>query len=143
MTIRAPREVVFQYVTTPSSWPRWHVNSLAVRGAVDHSALPGEEIIEEIGIGRRRGVATWTVQERVEPSKWSMTGRLDAGGESEITYSLSDRDGVTHYQRDFEYRMPNLFLQLLDRLVLRSRLEADARLSLQRLKELLEQGIEG
>jgi uncharacterized protein YndB with AHSA1/START domain len=141
--IRAPQEQVFTYVTTPSHWPSWYVACVSVSGDTDHSLEPGEQVIEEFRIGRRRGVATWTVRERIEPSRWVIAGTVAGGGDGTITYTLASRAGVTTYQREFAYRMPNPLLGLLDRLVLRPRLEADARLSVRRLKEALETGAIG
>jgi hypothetical protein len=129
---------VFNYVTTPANWPRWHVSSVGVSGATDHSLLPGEQVIEEFKIAGHRGVVTWTVRERVEPSRWVIAGQVIGGGEGAITYSLASQDGVTSYQRDFVYVMPNPLLALLDRLVVRRRIEAEASQSVQRLREALE-----
>jgi uncharacterized protein YndB with AHSA1/START domain len=138
--IRAPREAVYRYATTPANWPRWRLNSLAVSGSADHSPELGERITEEIRIGRRTGQVTWTVVEKVVPSRWAVTGRVVGGGEGTLTYSFSERDGVTEYRSDLDYRMPTLLLRVMDRLLLRARLRADARRSLQRLRELLEGG---
>lgn len=39
--IRRPSAEVFDYVTTPANWPRWHPSSLAVSGATDHPLRVG------------------------------------------------------------------------------------------------------
>src|SRR4051812_35507286 len=34
--LRGPIEEVFDFLTTPANWPRWHPSSLKVTGAADH-----------------------------------------------------------------------------------------------------------
>jgi hypothetical protein len=46
-------------------------------------------------------------------------------------------DGTT-FERELVYTLPNLLLRLLDRLVLRRRIEAESAEALRRLKDLLE-----
>ena len=139
--IRAPIERVYDYVTTPSHWPEWHLNSASVGPGADHSLQLGEQLTEEFLTAGRRGLVTWTVADRVEPTRWMITGKVAEGGDGSIVYSLASRgDGVTAFWRDFVYSMPNLLLRLMDRLYLRSRIAADARRSVQRLKEVLEAG---
>jgi uncharacterized protein YndB with AHSA1/START domain len=141
--IRVPIERVYSYVTTPANWPVWHVNSIAVSGATDHSLQPGEQVTEEFRIAGRRGLVTWTVQERVEPHHWVLSGKVAGGGVGTITYTLVAGDGVTGCAREFAYEMPNPLLALLDRIVIRRRIAADAGQAVHRLKEVLEAGEPG
>ena len=137
--IRAPIDRVFRYVTTPSHWPEWHLNSASVGADAAHSLECGEQLVEEFVIAWRRGMVTWTVADRVEPTRWMITGKVAGGGDGTILYSLASRgDSVTAFQRDFVYTMPNPFLRLMDRLYLHSRIAADARRSVERLKAVLE-----
>jgi len=41
IVIARPPQQVYDYVTTPANWPRWHPSSLAVRGATDHPLVLG------------------------------------------------------------------------------------------------------
>ena len=43
---RTPQEV-FDFVTTPGNWPKWHPSSLAVSGATDHPLRVGEQATED------------------------------------------------------------------------------------------------
>ncbi len=43
VAIPRPIETVFDYVTTPATWPMWHPSSEGVRGAIDHSLQVGEQ----------------------------------------------------------------------------------------------------
>ena len=136
--IDVPAETLFEYVTTPGNWPVWHPSSLGVSGATDHSLGPGEKVAEEYSVAGRRGRVVWTVRERVAPRRWTIDGEVDGGGGGTITYTLTPDAGGTLFERDFVYAMPNALLALLDRLVLRRRVEAESEKALGRLKGALE-----
>ncbi len=136
--IDTPIERVFNYVTTPGNWLEWHPSCLGVSGATDHSLEPGEKITEEFRVAGRRGRVLWTVRERVVPSNWVIDGRAEGGGGGTITYTLTPHNGGTIFEREVVYTMPNLLLALLDRLVLRRRVEAESAEALWRLKQVLE-----
>ena len=135
--IRRPIEEVFDYVTTPANWPVWHPASISVSGSSDHPLRLGEESVEEFVAARRRGRATWRVTRRKAPHRW----RIEASspqGKAAISYVLSAEGGDTVFRRDLSYEMPNVWLALLDVLVLRRRMDRESRIALQRLKEVLE-----
>lgn len=136
--IHTPIEQVFNYVTTPGNWPQWHPSSLSVSGAMDHSLEPGEKTTEEYRVAGRRGSVEWTVRDRVPPRRWMIDGRVAGGGGGTITYTLTSQNGGTLFERDFVYAMPNALMALLNRLVLRRRVEAESAEALRRLKDVLE-----
>jgi uncharacterized protein YndB with AHSA1/START domain len=136
--INAPIEQVFDYVTTPGNWPAWHPSSLGVSGATDHSLEPGEQVAEEYRVAGRRGRVMWTVHERVAPRRWMIDGQVEGGDSGKITYTLIPHEEGTTFEREFVYTMPNLLLAMLDRLVLRRRVEAESAEALRRLKDVLE-----
>jgi uncharacterized protein YndB with AHSA1/START domain len=136
--IDTPIQRVFDYVTTPGNWPEWHPSCLGVSGATDHSLEPGEKVTEEFRVAGRRGRVLWTVREREFPSHWVIDGRAEGGGGGTITYTLKPHNGDTTFERELVYTMPNLLLALLDRLVLRRRVEAESAEALWRLKQVLE-----
>jgi uncharacterized protein YndB with AHSA1/START domain len=137
-TIARSPEEVFAYVTTPGHWPEWHPSSLGVTGATDHSLAVGEEVTESFLVAGKRGKAIWTVREREEPRRWVIFGQVEGGGTGTITYTLTPQDGGTAFEREFTYAMNNPLLALLDRLVLRRRIEGESAEALRRLKERLE-----
>ena len=65
-------------------------------------------------------------------------GQVESGGGGKITYTLTPHEICTNFERDFVYTMPNKLLALLDRLVLRRRVEAESTEALRRLKDVLE-----
>ena len=137
--VHIPIEQVFDYVTTPGNWPQWHPSSLGVSGATDHSLEPGEQVTEEYNVAGRRGRVVWTVRERDIPHRWMIDGRVEGGGGGTITYTLTPQANGTTFEREFVYSMPNPLLTLLDRLVLRRRVETESAEALRRLKQVLEE----
>ena len=137
--IDTPVERVFDYVTMPSNWPAWHPSSLRVSGATNRSLEPGEQVTEEFRVAGRRGRVVWTVRDREAPRRWSIEGQVQGGGSGRVTYILTPYAGGTIFEREFAYTMPNLLLALLNRLVLRYRVDTESAEALRRLKQVLEE----
>ncbi len=136
--IRKPIEQIFDYVTTPGNWPQWHPSSLAVSGATDHSLEIGEQVTEEFRVAGRRGRVVWTVREREVPRRWAIEGQVVGGGGGTVAYTLTPNGDGTTFEREFIYATRGPLLALLDRLVLRRRVEAESAEALRRLKQVLE-----
>ena len=137
--IRRPMAQVFDYVTTPKHWLVWHPSSLGVSGATDHSLDVGEEVTERFRVAGRKGALTWKVIAREAPTRWAISGRVAGGGHGTITYTLSPVADGTAFRREFVYAMPNWFADLLDRLFVRRRIEAESAEAVARLTRALEQ----
>jgi uncharacterized protein YndB with AHSA1/START domain len=136
--IARPPDAVFAYVTTPANWPKWHPSSLAVSGAADHSLVPGEQVTEDFLVAGRKGRAVWTVQKR-DPSRiWIIEGDVDGRKAGLITYTLTPVAEGTRFEREFVYDSPNLLFAVLNRISLRSHVEAESTQAVQNLKRLLE-----
>ncbi len=138
IAIPAPVEDVFEFVTTPATWPRWHPSSRAVSGATDHSLAVGEEVTEEFLVAGRRGQARWTVEAREAPYLWSARGEVPGGGRGELTYICAPGLGGTVFGREFVYSFASWRLALLDRLVFGRRIRAESVEALRRLRAALE-----
>ena len=134
---RAPEDV-FDYVTTPGNWPRWHPSSLGVSGATDHPLNVGEKVIEDFSVAGRKGRAIWTVTDKDRPKHWVIDGKVEGGGEGVITYTLTPLPEGTQFERVFVYKRPNLLFAALDALSLREQIEAESVEALRRLKFELE-----
>ncbi|HEY8012038.1 MAG TPA: SRPBCC family protein [Rudaea sp.] len=135
--IRRPIAEVFDYVTTPAHWLRWHPSSVALRGATDHSLAVGEEVTEDFRVAGRSGSVTWRVIAREAPTRWAIAGKVAAGGSGTITYTLTQTPAGTAFRREFVYAMPNWFAALLDRLFIRRRIAAESAEAVNRLKQTL------
>src|SRR5260370_25076012 len=98
--LRRPIEEVFDFVTTPANWPRWHPSSLGVTGAADHPLDVGEEVIEQFRVAGQHGTAVWTVRERQAPHRWVIDGAAENGSRATITYTLTPAEGGTTFERE-------------------------------------------
>src|SRR5438270_11932576 len=136
--IERPVEQVFDFLTTPANWPRWHPSSLGVGGAADHSLEPGEQVTEEFQVAGLRGTAVWTARERQAPRRWVIDGVADNGNRATITYTLAGQGGGTDFERELvftEFRTGNL---LVTPEQVRRVVEAEFAEALRRLKAVLE-----
>lgn len=139
--IRQPVGRVFEYVTTPGNWPRWHPSSLAVTGATNHSLQEGEQVIEEFLVAGRLGRAVWTVVERDEPHRWTIDGTIvGSSGGGRVVYTLRRQaDGATFFERELYYQLHGPVRRVLDALVIRRRVQRESAEALWRLRERLEE----
>ncbi|WP_435517351.1 SRPBCC family protein [Variovorax sp. GT1P44] len=136
--IARPPPAVFAYVTTPGNWPKWHPSSLAVSGAVDHPLQIGETVTEDFEVAGRRGRALWRVTAREPDRLWRISGTIEGREAGTVSYSLAPTSTGTRFVREFDYRMPNLMLALLNRLSLQRRIEAESAQAVRQLKERIE-----
>lgn len=136
---RSPDEV-FDFVTTPANWPRWHPSSVAVRGpGADHSSLVGEEITEDFRVAGRTGTVTWRVIERIEPSSWAIEGVIQGRSNGGVVrYELTPTETGTAFTRTFSYPTPGALYTFLDRLIVRRRVRGESNEATRRLRKLLE-----
>jgi uncharacterized protein YndB with AHSA1/START domain len=135
--IDRPIEQVFDYVTTPANWPDWHTTALDVSGTTERSLEAGEAVTEDVKLMGRRSSATWTVRERTPPTRWVIEGQIAAGAKAVITYHLRANGAGTTFGREVVYTLPRA-LALVNGVLVKPRLEAEATASLRRLKDGLE-----
>ncbi|CAN7600744.1 YbhB/YbcL family Raf kinase inhibitor-like protein [Cupriavidus necator] len=146
VVIARPPGQVFDYVSTPRHWPEWHPASLGVAGATDHPLGQGERVTETFMVAQRGGAVVWTVIESQRPRTWSIEGVADGRRVGTITYrltpamtpSLTPSAERTRIEREFRYRSPTLLFALINRLMLRERVQAESTEAVRRLKALLE-----
>lgn len=136
--IAAPPERVFDYVTTPANWPRWHPASRAVRGITDRTPKVGESVVETFEIAGRRDDATWTTVELDSPHRWVIYSSAPGGGSARIVYTMSAKNGGTLWERDISYRGSNLLFGLLNVLQIRAVMESDSAKALANVKRQVE-----
>ncbi len=146
VVIARPPAAVFDYVSTPANWPAWHPSSLGVAGATDHTLQPGERVTETFVVAGRSGVVVWTVTKSEPPRTWRIEGEIEGRKAGTVTYmltpaltpSLTPSEESTRFERVFSYQSPTLLFVLLNRLVLRPRIEAESAEAVRRLKAKLE-----
>ena len=129
---------VFEYVTTPGNWPKWHPASKGVSGATDHSLATGEKVTEDFVVAGRAGRVVWTVVKRDSPCEWIIEGDIDGRNAGLIRYSLTPVDEGTRFERELIYPSPNLLFAMLNRISIRSRVEQESDQAVRNLKRVLE-----
>lgn len=141
VSIGKPNAAVFNYATTPANWPKWHPSSLHVSGATDHSLAVGEQVVEEYLVAGRHGHVTWTVVKRDASWRWVIEGEMEGRKVATITYTLTATAQGTLFERELTYRATPLWFSILNRLILRQRVEAESAEASQRLKLVLESAV--
>ena len=135
--IDRPPHDVFEFVSTPATWPRWHPSSIAVTGDAGHSLALGESVVEEFSVAGRHGFATWRVVSRALDRRWSIEGRIDGQVRGVVTYSLTERPGGTHFVREFEYPSPTILFAIANVLVIHARVVEESEKAVANLKAVL------
>ena len=132
-------EQIFDYMTVPQWWPQWHPECLGIDGSYQSSLQRGEQVTEDIMVGKRRSQMVWQVSEYERPYRWVIQGEDKVqGGRATLTYELQDEEGGTRIKRDLVYQMPNWWMDLLDSLVLKRLMVVQSSKTLSRLKTILE-----
>lgn len=136
--IARPPVAVFDYVTTPGNWPKWHPSSLAVQGAVDHPLALGERVAEDFRVAGREGRVEWTVVAREVPTNWQIDGAVGGRPAGRVSYTLTPTTGGTRFHRRLTYVAPNLLFATLDHLTIRTRVTEESAEAVRRLKHQME-----
>lgn len=130
-------EAVLAYASAATRWPEWHPSSLRVDGPAG-AMTAGSRFEEDIHAGGRSGHLSWEVQESVPGLRWRATARGDHGLSLRLTYECTGTAQGTQFVRTLEYGFSSLLMRLLDRLVLRARIDRESVESLQRLRTVAE-----
>lgn len=140
VVIQRPIAEIFDYVSTPGNWPKWHPSSLAVSGATDHSLEVGEKVSEDYLVAGRRGRVVWTVAERDAPRRWTIVGDIEGGGGSggTISYTLTPTADGVRFEREFVYTLPEALLAAIDGAAVRRQVEQESEQAVRQLKSVLE-----
>ena len=131
-------DLIFDYVTTPANWPKWHPSSLDVSGASDHSLDLGEQVTEDFRVAGHLGRAVWTVLEREAPERWVIAGEVNGRKAGAITYTLTPSGSGTRFDRELVYTSPSLLFAVMNRMSVRAEMERESAEAVQRLKRILE-----
>jgi len=134
----APAQV-YDYASTPALWPEWHPASLRLEPGADRPLTLGETFEEDIKTAGRDDHLSWKVTE-CEPGRiWAARAiSRNHGARIFVRYRFAASNGGTAFQRELEYELPNVWLRLLNLVLLSRRIDAESRLSLQQLKQRAE-----
>lgn len=140
--IRAPIELVWDLVMDPDRLGEW----VTIHESV--ADVPAGELIKGSRFRQRmklKGVplkVRWEVVECEAPTRARWSGQAAAGAEAGIVYDLSEDDGVTTFDYQNEFELPaGAVGKLAGRAFNAMSGDREARRSLARLKELLEQDV--
>lgn len=135
--IERPANALLAYAATPTHWPEWHPSSLRIEGR-DGVLVAGDGFEEDIHAGRRFGHLRWEVLDHQAGRRWQARAWGDQGLELLVTYECQAEHGGTRFVRTLEYGFRGLGMQLVNRLLLRRRIEQESECSLQALREVVE-----
>lgn len=133
--IERSRREIYDFAATPRTWRLWHPWFSGLSGITDRPLAVGEETIEQMRVAGRRVSVTWLLVERKAPERWIMEGRVPGKGRGRLSYWLKRTGKGTLCEREFTFSGAN---RLIDRLLVRPHLVAEAKESLTRLKLVLE-----
>jgi uncharacterized protein YndB with AHSA1/START domain len=138
--VEAPREVVWDVISDMRRYPEWiHF----VREVFDVSGEPmekGTTYRERAKLGPFESVSTWEVIDCARPERQVHTGRMPEG-EVELRIRFRAEGSGTHWDQEMDLRMlPRVrpLGWLLERLVVRRKMQADLRRILESGKALAE-----
>src|SRR5438132_299545 len=98
IVLAAPPDQVFDFVTNPSQWYRWHPATRSVRDVPPRPLGLHETMVEHIRAGGRSFEAVWTVVACERPSLWQIETATPHGA-SVITYHLEPLGSGCRFER--------------------------------------------
>lgn len=128
-------EALLAYASSPRRWPEWHPSSLRVDGD-DGPLAAGARFEEDIRAGDREGRLRWDVVAS-EPRRWVAKAAGDRHGLTlTLTYECLATSTGTRFVRTLDYAFEGWTMQLVDRLVLRRKIDRESADSLVRLRDV-------
>lgn len=137
ITIARPAAEVFEFVSTPAFWARWHPATRLVREAPQRPLVLGETVEEHVSVVGRRFQARWTVC-ACEPAKRWAIATDTPHGVARISYQITAEGTGCRFERRLQFRSKFWLWRLLDANLTRWVMERQSARALQRLKTLLE-----
>lgn len=133
-------EKVFDLVSSPGLWPRWHPSSRHLAPGADRPLKKGEGFSEEVHAGGRKGNLVWVVAECERPNLWIATATSNQGVSIRLKYEVTGNSGGAHFKRTLSYEMTSAFLILANTIFMRYKIRRESAHALRNLKALLESG---
>jgi len=137
IAIARPASEVFEYVSTPASWARWHHATRPVREVSEQPLGLGQTVLEHVGMSGRRFQGRWTVCACEPHKRWAIATDTPHGV-ARITYLISAEGTGCRLERRLQFRSKHWLWRLFDANLSRWMLEQQASRALRRLKALLE-----
>jgi len=140
ITVRAPRERVFDYMLDPSHLHEWVTIHRRVNSADGGGPRAGFEMVQTLCLRHVNFKVRWTLTDCARPERATWEGRGPAHSYARTSYELEDLgDGLTCFKYENEFKAPGGFLgAAASRAITGGVPEREAEASLERLKTLLE-----
>lgn len=139
--IQGEPEHIFDLVTTPKFWPRWHPATVSVKGAIDQPMRLGDMIRERAKIGGVEGEGDWKVMECDRPRRVVLHVEGTAIGAVNITYQFEAGPDEVEFTRILDFdasALPENVRPLVER-----QMATDSAEGLARLKAFVEHQLSG
>ncbi|MCE9597282.1 MAG: SRPBCC family protein [Spirochaetia bacterium] len=133
-------EKVFDLVSSPGLWPKWHPSSRHLAPGADRPLKKGEGFSEEVHAGGRKGNLVWIVSECDRPRIWIATATSDQGVSIRLQYEVLKNSGGTRFKRTLTYEMTSAVLIFANTIFMRYKIKRESAIALRNLKALLEGG---
>lgn len=137
--IKCDQVTVFDFVTRPTQWHRWHPATKEVTNAPDRPLVTGDTMCEHIQVVGQHFDAVWKVFSCAPHTHWVIATVADHG-DSKITYDCKAVEGGCQFTRQLQYRSKNWFMRLLDGNLIKWAINRQSATALANLTKLLESG---
>ena len=139
--IAAPRAKVFETMLDPAHLDEWVTIHRKVNDADGGRLHEGYGMEQTLCLRGANFKVKWTLTEYEPDVSATWEGRGPAHSYARTSYTLSDKDGGTHFEYENEFKPPGGFLgSAASRVLVGGVPQREANRSLARLKALLEKG---
>lgn len=138
IVINAPREKVFEFVTSPGNWTKYVTSLTDVREVSSQTVEPGTTFIWEYRMLGMKFAGKGTILENIKNSRFKM--RMEGGFSITETYIFSEADAGTELEVEIEYEMPGKVMNVISKSSVMEKLnQKEAETVLEKVKVLCEE----
>ncbi len=140
IAIRARPEELFDFVSSPGLWPRWHPSSrhLTIDRNPEGPQGKGDTFSEEIKAGGRQGRLVWQVSECDRPRRWIATAESDQGASISLRYDIQGDGPELLFRRTLVYELRPLFLKFANLIFMQWKIRRESAAAILNLKAVIE-----
>jgi uncharacterized protein YndB with AHSA1/START domain len=137
--IAAPPSEVYAVMMDPGRLGEWVTIHREVSDAPDPPLTEGESFEQKLALAGKSFKVTWTVTRAEPPDAADWEGKGPAGSRARASYRIDGAGKGSRVRYENEFEFPAGFLgSLAGRLLVRSPAEKEARKTLERLRDLLQ-----
>jgi carbon monoxide dehydrogenase subunit G len=142
ITINAPIQAVWDKVMDPQNYGEWVTIHRAVKNMSGNLERKGATMDQVMHMRGLSFTVHWMLTDVDPPHRAEWNGRGPAASTARITYALSEQgDGSTRFEYTNEFNTPGGRLgNIATRVIVGDASDREAKISLEKLKRLLEKG---